>query len=172
MKKIINNTYYKDITNQWIRNDTVSKKILIEYKIGDSFRYNKKRYIIDGINVLYDYKIGGKTFAKWLLSVSDKRIELLPRFNKPDGIKSADYKINGEYFDYKHTTGKSPQLILHNLRGKEAQASNFIINITNNELASNQFEIERQVNETFRKYKWVKIIGIKTFYSFKIYQRK
>jgi len=61
---------------------------------------------------------------------------------------------------------------LHNLRGKEAQASNFIINITNNELASNQFEIERQVNETFRKYKWVKIIGIKTFYSFKIYQRK
>ncbi len=85
-------------------------------------------------------------------------------------MKSADYKIGREYFDYKHTTGLSSQLIYHNLYSSKGQSLHFIVNITNDKLSEK--EINRQVEYTFRRLQWIKTIGIKSKYGFKILRRK
>ena len=162
---------YEEVTKDWIGVKKDKENIVIKHKNGDVFKYKGKTYTIDGENIVLDYKKGEENFAEWLSKRTDKRIEMYPRFNKPDGFKSADYKIGREYFDYKHTTGSSSQLIMHNLRGKEKQSNNFIIEITNKDIFNNQEEITRQVDETFRRYKWVKKIGIKTPNSFNMYSR-
>lgn len=168
-KRLLENNMFVDITEQWLgKNDRQSS--IVKHTIGDSFNYKGKKYNIDGNNIVIDYKAGEEDFAKWLSANTDKRIELFPRFNKPDGLKSSDYKIGKEYFDYKHTTGSSSQLIYHNIEKAKGQSYNFIINITNQNIS--QREIVRQVEYTFRRVKWVKKIGVKSQYGFNMYMRK
>ena len=69
----------------------------------------------------------------------------------------------------KHTTGSSSQLIYHNIEKSKGQSYNFIINITNKKLSEK--ELIRQVEYTFRRVSWVKKIGIKSSYGFKMYMR-
>ena len=98
------------------------------------FKYKGKSFLIDNHDVVLDFKKGELEFAEWLSSMTSKRIEVFPRFNKPANKKSADFKIGKEYFDYKHTYGCSNQLIYHNLEKAKGQSYNFIINITNNKI--------------------------------------
>ena len=169
-KEIKQNKLYSDITNIWLSNDKNKKcNKIIFHKNNDIFKYKGKEYIIDNYNIVIDYKKGEIRFAKWLSQKTNKKIELFPRFNKPDGFKTADYKIGYEYFDYKHTTGKSSQLIYHNLEKAKGQSVNFIINITNKSLSKT--EIERQLNECFKRLNWIKKIGIKSQFGFKMYKR-
>ena len=81
---------------------------------------------------------------------TNKRIELFPRFNKPDGVKTADYKIGKEYFYYKHTTGSSSQLIYHNIEKAKGQSYNFIINITN--ISLSKHDIYEQLDDIENMY--------------------
>lgn len=107
-KEIKQNKLYNDITNIWLSDDKNKNcNKIIFHKSNDIFKYKGKEYIIDDYNIVIDYKKGEISFAKWLSQRTNKKIELFPRFNKPDGFKTADYKICHEYFDYKHTTGKS-----------------------------------------------------------------
>lgn len=159
---------YKDITYKWLKSNNKQSTIII-HKPNDTFKYNGITYFIDNYNIVIDYKIGEIEFAKWLSKQTKKKIELFPRFNKPDGFKTADYKIGKEYFDYKHTIGKSSQLIYHNLEKAQGQAVNFVINITNDILSEK--EIEDQLNYTFKRLIWVEKIGIKSKYGFKMYER-
>lgn len=169
-KEIKQNILYNDITNIWLSSDkNKNYNKIIFHKNNDIFKYKGKEYIIDDYNIVIDYKKGEISFAKWLSQKTSKKIELFPRFNKPDGFKTADYKIGREYFDYKHTTGKSSQLIYHNLEKAKGQSVNFIINITNKSLS--KVEIERQLNECFKRLNWIKKIGIKSQFGFKMYKR-
>lgn len=163
-----NSNLYKDITDKWLVNNGKSNKIILHNNF-EIFKYKGKQYFIDNYNIVLDYKMGEIAFALWLSKNTNKRIELFPRFNKPDGFKTADYKIGKEYFDYKHTIGSSPQLIYHNLEKAKGQSVNFIINITNKKLS--QEEIERQVNECFKRLTWIKKIGIQSQYNFKMYKK-
>lgn len=160
---------YKDITHKWLKSNNKQSTIII-HKPNDTFKYNGITCFIDDYNIVIDYKIGEVDFAKWLLKQTKKKIELFPRFNKPDGFKTADHKIGKEYFDYKHTSGISSQLIYHNLEKAQGQAVNFIVNITNN--IFNEKEIENQLNYTFKRLVWVQKTGVKSKYGFKMYKRK
>lgn len=161
---------YKEITNTWLLNNKNKEyNKIIFHKKNDIFKYKGRNYYIDDYNIVIDYKKGEISFAKWLSKRTNKKIELFPRFNKPDGFKTADYKIGHEYFDYKHTTGKSSQLIYHNLEKAKGQSVNFIVNITNKSLLNS--EIERQLNECFKRLDWIKKIGIKSQFGFKMYKR-
>lgn len=160
---------YEDITEKWMECDFRKNNKIIMHKIGDSFRYKGKEYIIDNYNIVLDYKAGELEFASWLKNRINKKIEVFPRFNKPDNMKSTDYKIGKEYFDYKHTIGCSSQLIYHNIEKSKGQSVNFIINITNEFMTED--EIVKQLNYTFRRCKWVKKIGIKFNSKFKMYKR-
>ena len=144
---------YTNITRQWLNNNKKTNKLIV-HKNGDMFKYKGKLFLIDNHDVVLDFKKGELEFAEWLSSMTSKRIEVFPRFNKPANKKSADFKIGKEYFDYKHTYG----------------CSNFIINITNNKI--NNHNILMQLNYTFRRLKWVKIIAIKSKYGFYVYKRK
>ena len=161
---------YIDITSEWLKNKSDNTKIFVVHKLGDNFKYKRKEYNIDGYNIVLDYKVGEVEFAKWLSTKTNKRIELFPRFNKPDGVKTANYKIGKEYFDYKQTTGSSSQLIYHNIEKAKGQSYNFIINITN--ISLSKHDIYEQLEYTFRRLKWVNIIGINSIYGFKVYKRK
>ena len=160
---------YTNITRQWLNNNQKTNKLIV-HKSGDMFKYKGKSFLIDNHVVVLDFKKGELEFAEWLSSMTSKRIEVFPRFNKPANKKSADFKIGKEYFDYKHTYGFSNQLIYHNLEKAKGQSYNFIINITNNKI--NKHNILMQLNYTFRRLKWVKIIAIKSKYGFYVYKRK
>lgn len=168
-KQLLEDNMFVDITEEWLgKSDKITS--IIEHEIGDFFNYKGKTYHIDGHDVVIDYKTGEEDFAKWLSNKTNKRIEMFPRFNKPDGFKSSDYKIGREYFDYKHTIGSSSQLIYHNIEKAKGQSYNFIINITNKNLS--QKEIVKQVEYTFRRISWVNKIGVKSQYGFNMYMRK
>mgnify|MGYP007043819819 CR=1 FL=1 len=160
---------YTNITRQWLINNQKTNKLIV-HKNGDMFKYKGKSFLIDNHDVVLDFKKGELEFAEWLSSMTSKRIEVFPRFNKPANKKSADFKIGKEYFDYKHTYGCSNQLIYHNLEKAKGQSYNFIINVTNNKI--NKHNILMQLNYTFRRLKWVKIIAIKSKYGFYVYKRK
>ena len=160
---------YTNITRQWLNNNQKTNKLIV-HKNGDMFKYKGKSFLIDNHDVVLDFKKGELEFAEWLSSMTSKRIEVFPRFNKPANKKSADFKIGKEYFDYKHTYGCSNQLIYHNLEKAKGQSYNFIINITNNKI--NKHNILMQLNYTFSRLKWVKIIAIKSKYGFYVYKRK
>ena len=159
---------YENITDKWLINKNKNSKLILHNNF-ETFNYKGKQYFIDNHNILIDYKMGEVSFALWLSKNISKRIELFPRFNKPDGFKTADYKIGKEYFDYKHTIGSSSQLIYHNLEKAKGQSVNFIVNVTNKKVS--QKEIERQVNECFKRLKWVKKIGIQSQFGFKMYKK-
>lgn len=168
-KELLENNKFVDITNQWLGTNE-KRMTVVKHEIGDTFSYKGKKYTIDGYNIVIDYKTGEEDFANWLSDKTSKKIEMFPRFNKPDGVKSSDYKIGREYFDYKHTTGSSSQLIYHNIEKAKGQSYNFIINVTNKSLSEK--ELLRQVEYTFRRVSWVKKIGIKSQYGFRMYIRK
>ena len=162
------NKLYKDITNKWLKSNN-ERSILVIHQPNDIFKYKGITYLTDNYNIVIDYKTGEVDFAKWLSKQTKKKIELFPRFNKPDGFKTADYKIGREYFDYKHTIGRSSQLIYHKNEKAQGQAVNFIVNITND--IFNEKEIENQLNYTFKRLIWVEKIGVKSKYGFKMYER-
>lgn len=158
-------TRYVDITNNWfiITNEEATEPKLLD----DIFEYKGKEYKIDDYNVRYEFKKGEKEFAEWLSQKTNKKITYLPKINMPQKIKTPDYLIDGEYYDFKYTTGSSDQLIYHNLYGKEEQSNNFIVEITNDSI-----NIEEQVDYTFRRLKYVKKIGVKKGEDFIMFERK
>ena len=162
--------YCIEITNEWLGNKNNKQNIIIKHNIGDTFKYKGKEYYIDGHDVVIEYNNNEVNFAIWLSSIINKRIELFPRFNIPENFKTADYKIGKEYFDYKHTLGKSNQLIYHNVVKNKKQSLNYIINITNINL--NKEDIMYQIDDTFRRVKYIRIIAIKSKYGFKVFKKK
>ena len=160
---------YKDITNEWFKQKKINKHYKVE-QLQYEFKYNNHTYKIDGHDVKYEFKKGEREFATWLSQNSNKRVTLLPKVNVPEGVKTPDYLIDNEYFDYKYTTGSSNQLIFHNLEGKQNQSHNFILEITNKKLS--MAEICEQINYTYRKLDWVEKIGIKKDDNFVIFDRK
>lgn len=159
-----------DITNKWLKKKRLFGKHYEVNMLDNVFLYKGKKYIIDGHNVKYEFRKGEKEFAVWLSNNSNKKITLLPKINVPESIKTPDYIIDNEYFDYKYTTGASNQLIFHNLYGKESQSSNFIIEINNKKLS--MADLYEQVEYTYKKLNWVDKIAIKKEENFVIFKRK
>lgn len=175
-KYIVNNEVNKKITfieisKEWFADDVKKKTNLQPLNIGDKFVYNDVEYTYDGKQVKYDVNEKEKNFAKWL-STKKKNVHFNPSINEPDSISTADLTIDGELYDMKIITGKSSQVLYHNIRGKEKQSSNFLFEATESPLELK--ELEEQVKKIFKRndMKFVNKIGIKKGKNFKLYERK
>lgn len=102
---------------------------------------------------------------EWLENTFGGEIYLLPRVNKPDGIKTADYLWNDEYWDFKQINGSGIRTIEDLLKRKEEQAHNFILEKSLTKLSDD--EVLMQIEKIFSSDTTSFINN-----DFKIYKRK
>ena len=161
---------YLDITEEILSQDKKKYKI-----VKQKFYIDKtgKKYIIDGKYIILKLTKREIEVANILGCIYGGKIRLIPKVNKPDGIKTPDYIIGEQKFDLKEITGGGKYVIEGNLRKKQKQANNFIIDITNAKLSYT--EADKQINSIYisKRYKWIdKIILIKSQEIIKAYKRK
>ena len=84
----------KDITKKWTNN-----RGSIVPKVEDltEFIINNVNYKVSGTDVRFEYDEEEKATAILLSKESGKKIYMLPKINKPDGIPIADYLIDNEF---------------------------------------------------------------------------
>lgn len=118
---------YVDITDELIKNAKPnSHKVLNSYfYIGLS-----AIYIVDGKKVVLDYSKKELEVAKWIENTFGGELYMNPRVNSPDGVKTADYWWDGEYWDLKVPIGNSKRTIENIIKDSKDQARNFIIDIS------------------------------------------
>ena len=89
-------------------------------------------------NVILDYSEEEFEIAEWLENTFGGKIYMLPRVNIPEGIKTADYLFDGEYWDLKKIFGNGKHCIDSSIKKKCNQAHNFIIDISESKISYNQ----------------------------------
>lgn len=73
----------------------------------------------------------------------------VPRINKPDGIKTADYLFQGEKWDLKTVQGCKAQTLYHAIYKNGNQSHNFIFEILNPSLSL--FNSSKQVDKIYQR---------------------
>lgn len=158
-KNDINNDNFIDVTKEWIGSKKIHRGNIYEatyYETND-----KKRYYVDGKNVVLDYSYKELEVAKWLIDTFGGTIYMLPRVNNPSGIKTADYLWNNEKWDLKAIHGGSKYSFSHAVEGMKNQANNFIFDVSDSYLLVEQLLI--YVNKIFnsKHTSWVNKIILK-----------
>ena len=166
--------YYKDITKEWLGDKPISENIVKMYNVGDTYTFRKNKYKVDGHFIKYSFDEGEKDFALWLSTKTNKTITLMPKIEKPENIRSPDFKINHDYYDLKTIHGNSRQVVYHKIKGKYTQATKFFFDV----LESSQLTLNDlifQINELFKSTNpdrsWVELIGIRYQNEFIILKR-
>lgn len=158
---------YKDITDEY----TSEKKYQIKkqkYFIDD----DGTKYNVDGKHVILKPTKRKIEVAKLIGQAIGGKVNIIPRMNNPIGIKTPDYIINNERFDLKEISGAGKYAIQGNLKGKEKQSDNFVIDISNAKFDIK--EAERQIKNIYnsKHYLWLnKIILLNSNIIIKIYKR-
>lgn len=168
MNKLEVKDNYADVTKKWLNTATPNSHKVKEQPY---FDYNCVRYKVDNKNVVLDYSKEELEMAYFLEKKFGGEMYMLPRINKPDGIKTADYLWRGEYWDLKNINGISKQTIYHTVRKNKRQSHNFIFHIKIN---LPEKDLKYQIDELYNRndLKFLdKIIIIKKN-KIKIFQRK
>ena len=159
------------------------KYIDITYKFSTIKKYQIKKqkyyidddgnkYNVDGKYVVLEPTMREIEVAHMLGKIIGGKVNIIPRINEPEGIKTPDYIINGEKFDLKQITGRGKYTIQGNLKGKQKQSNNFIIDISNAKFDIK--EAKRQIKNIYnsKHYLWInKIMLIYGCDILKIYKR-
>lgn len=136
---------FVDVTKNWYPNakpDSHSVQDLDEYVV------NGVTYRVDGRNVQLQYTPHEKEIAELLAREVGGEIYMVPRVNNPQGISTPDYLFHGKGYDLKtigKTTGKNP--LFNRIKKAKGQARNFILDITNSELAEDI--VDSQIDKVF-----------------------
>ena len=93
-------------------------------------------YIYDGKNITYDISHGEIDCARWIIETFGGKIYILPKINVPNGIKTADYLYNNEYWDLKRVFTNGKRIIDNRLNNTRKQASNYIIDISKSSMSN------------------------------------
>ena len=133
-----------DITTVWTMNGGKSGEVtdLMEYATG------KKRYKVDGKQVLLDYSEHEKRVAERIARLYGKRVQMIPRVTYPQGISTSDFRIDGIEWDLKTVSTAGKNVFYNAVKKKKRQANCFIFDIT--ECPLEMEEIRKQINDLFR----------------------
>lgn len=159
---------YIELSNQF--------KAQKEYKVKEQEYFvddNKNKYVVDNKNVILRPTKREKEVANMLGALYGKNVNIIPRINEPAGIKTPDYIIDNQRFDLKEIMGNGKYVIQGNVKNKQKQADNFIIDITKSKL--NEDDAIKQIINIYnsKHYLWLdKIILIKDKRILRIYKRK
>lgn len=158
---------YKEITEQYLTEKKYQLKKQKYFITDDGIKYN-----VDGKHIILKPSQREIEVAEILGKAIGGKVIFIPRINKPFGIKTPDYIINGEKFDLKQITGGGKYTIQGNLKGKEKQSNNFVIDISNAKF--NIQEAERQIENIYnsKHYLWLnKILLVQNSKIIKAYKR-
>lgn len=160
---------YIDAISKWKTEATPNShpvEDLTEYTIDDVL------YSVDGKNVKLDYSPKEKAVAELLQREFGGEIKMIPRVLNPQGISTPDYIFRGEAFDLKELSGTSKNLVYNAVSKKARQASNFILDISNCPLDTD--EIARQVDYVYwsKHTRFVdKVIVVQSSQVLNVYER-
>lgn len=162
--------HYIDITEEIIKKDKQDFKLMEQqYYINE----NGNRYNVDGKYILLKPTEREKEVANMLGELYGGNIKIIPRINEPKGIKTPDYIVKNKRYDLKQIKGNGKYVIQGNLKGKQKQADNFIIDITKSEI--NIEEAVKQIENIYssKHFLWLdRIVLLKDKEFLKIYKRK
>lgn len=136
---------YRSVKDEWLANADHSKAKLTDRR---SWELEGKNYQVDGHKVVLDYKPIEKETAQWLSQVLGKHVEMVPRFNEPEGVSTPDYLIDGVPFDRKGIKGSGKYVIDGNLKKAKKQAENIVLDFSHSRLTDE--EILKQMNDIYR----------------------
>lgn len=137
--------HYESVKDRWLANVDKNKAKVTEKK---SFTVGDVKYKVDGKNVVLDYSKKEKEVAEWVANTFGKHVELIPRINNPEGIKTPDYLVDGVKFDLKEITGNGKNVIDGNLRKVKKQSENIIFDVTESSLSIE--EVLKQLNHVYQ----------------------
>lgn len=160
---------YTDITIQILKQPKKQFRVIEQHFFIDS---DGIRYDVDNIRVVFEPSKREIEVANILGELYGGNINLIPRINEPEHIKTPDYIINGEKFDLKEIIGNGKNTLYDALSHQKRQANNFIFDISNTEMFV--AEAIRQINViyTSQHRKWVdKILLIRNNTILKYYKR-
>ena len=136
---------FVDVTKNWYPNAKPNSHPVQDL---DEYVANGVTYKVDGRNVQLQYTSHEKEIAELLAREVGGEIYMVPRVNNPQGISTPDYLFNGKGYDLKtigNTTGKNP--LFNRIKKAKGQARNFILDITNSELAEDV--VDSQIDKVF-----------------------
>ncbi len=155
-----------NVTYKWLniknRNRTIMMHNNYEY-----FKYKGKIYYIDNYTIKCDFKSEELEFANIIQNLTNKRIEMFPRFDK---FKSTDVKIGREYIDFKITTSGTDKFIFNNIKKAKNQSNNFLFWIKNKKVTKDI--INYQIDDIFRRLDNINLIGYYRNNNIFIFKRK
>ncbi len=166
----IEESKYLDITEKTLNNGNQ------KYKLKEQLYYvdeEGNRYNADGKYVILNPTEREKEVANMLGSLYGGKIKIIPRINEPQNIKTPDYIVKNKRYDLKQISGNGKYVIQGNLKGKQKQADNFVIDITKSKMSTD--EAIRQIKNIYnsKHFLWLdRIILLKDKEFLKIYKRK
>lgn len=171
---------YKNITYKDTKYENITDKILNKgkqkYELTEQQYYideDGTRYNVDNKYVILKPTEREKEVANMLGELYGGKIKIIPRVNEPKNIKTPDYIVKNKRYDLKQINGNGKYVIQGNLKGKQKQADNFIIDITNSKLNTEEAINQIQNIYSSKHYLWLdRIILLKDKEFLKIYKRK
>lgn len=139
-----NENNFVNVTDKWLESATPNSHEVLDAKY---FEVDNTKYKVDGKNVVLDYSDKEKEVANWLETTLGGKLYMCPRINVPDGISTPDYLFRNERYDLKEIRGASSRVIDNAIKGKQNQATNFILDITESELS--ELELIKQAENIY-----------------------
>lgn len=161
---------YTDITENAVNKEKQKYEVIEQQIYIDE---DGTKYKIDGKNVKIKASEKERDVANLMGEKLGGKVELVPVVLNPQGIKTPDYIINGEKFDLKVIFGNGKNTLDTAISKKKKQSDNFIFDITNTEMSTE--EAIKQIQRIYESNNrlWVnKLILIKDNKILKIYKRK
>lgn len=134
---------YQSVKKEWLKHSGKGYVSDMDYWEHDGIKYR-----VDGKNVQLEYSQKEKEGARWLAKMFGVKVQMIPKVNKPKGIKAPDYLVNGVPFDHKAPIGSGKTVIDGNLRKAKAQAPNILLDMTESSLSDK--EIKSQLESIYR----------------------
>ena len=166
----IEKSNYLDITEKTLNNGNQKYKLKEQQYYVDE---TGNRYNVDGKYVILKPTEREKEVANMLGNLYGGKIKIIPRINEPKNIKTPDYIVKNKKYDLKQVNGNGKYVIQGNLKGKQKQADNFVIDITKSKMSTD--EAIKQIKNIYnsKHFLWLdRIILLKDKEFLKIYKRK
>lgn len=122
---------FKDVTSDWIDGNEHKPQL----SLLNEYVKNGTPYKVDGHSVVLDHSNYEYRVANWLSKKTGLQVDMVPRVNSPEHIKTPDYLVDVAPFDLKEITGSGKNVIDGNLRKAKKQATNIIFDITKTPLS-------------------------------------
>ena len=123
-----------DITEQWTSVKTNKGSVIYRYE----YEKNGITYHVDGRHVILKPSVREIHIANVLAVRYGKTVEVIPRVNFPQGIKTPDYIIDGATYDLKTIITNVEEAFYNSISKKKNQATNFILDISTNSFSEDE----------------------------------